>query len=377
MTAGALRNPPAAILICSIRLIGDVILTTPLIGLLKNAWPDAAIDILVNRKTGEFLEKDPRVRQVIYAEQIDVDRNAKVKGKGYTADILRRYDLAINMNASDRGNIAALMAGRRGRVGFFEGKSPLKDFWKRLLLTHPLPYPPDAHRACLCKHVADALGIPAELLEAKVFWDDADGQRVRGLLAEGGAAGRYFVVHPFARWRYKYWSLERFVEASDAIAEKYSLTPVWTSSPLAEEVGLLRQTAAACRQKPVVVAGELSLNQMTCLLAGASLYLGLDTAVSHLAATTGVPMVVLFGPTPAGLWAPWNNDVSPGEQCRLADGSRRLGHIALVQKGWDCLPCGQMGCNGKTNDSPCLLAIETAEVVAAAAEVLAAPGQAR
>ena len=54
-------------LIINIRLIGDVILTTPLIGLLKEAYPDAAIDLLVNRGTGEFLEKDPRVRGVIYS----------------------------------------------------------------------------------------------------------------------------------------------------------------------------------------------------------------------------------------------------------------------------------------------------------------------
>jgi heptosyltransferase-3 len=42
---------------------------------------------------------------------------------------------------------------------------------------------------------------------------------------------------------------------------------------------------------------------MTCLLARAALYVGLDTAVSHLAATTGVPMVVLFGPTIAERWS--------------------------------------------------------------------------
>lgn len=60
-------EPPRSILVVCIRLIGDVILSTPLVGLLKSVYPDAEIDYLVNRGTGEFLGKDPRVRTVLYA----------------------------------------------------------------------------------------------------------------------------------------------------------------------------------------------------------------------------------------------------------------------------------------------------------------------
>lgn len=361
---------PSSILICSMRLIGDVILTTPLIGLLRAAYPDASIDLLVTKKTGEFLEKDPRVRRVIYHSQFDVDKNVRIKGRGYFRQIFRQYDLAINMNASDRGNIAVLMAAKHKRVAFYEGESILKNFWKRLFFSNPIKQPLAIHRACLCKLVADALEIKVERLEAKVFWDESDEEKVDGILRGRGAGERFFVIHPFARWRYKYWDLERFVQVSDAIAQKYGLKPVWTSSPLREEVELLRRTADKCRHKPVMVAGELDLNQMTCLLSRASLYLGLDTAVSHLAATTGIPMVVLFGPTPADIWSPWDNTAFPDRSCAAAAGQLRSGNMLLLQKDWECLPCGRMGCEGKTNDSPCLMAIEPEEVMAAVDEVM-------
>ena len=67
------------ILICSIRLIGDVILTTPLIGMLKNAFPDAAIDMLVASGTGSFLEQDPRIRTVltVNSKQVQADSSDK------------------------------------------------------------------------------------------------------------------------------------------------------------------------------------------------------------------------------------------------------------------------------------------------------------
>ena len=103
-----LHYQPRTVLICCMRLIGDVILTTPLIGILKEAYPDISIDFLVNRKTGEFLEKDSRVRKVIYSETFDIDQNKHIGGRSYFKQIFRKYDLSINTNYADRGNISAV-----------------------------------------------------------------------------------------------------------------------------------------------------------------------------------------------------------------------------------------------------------------------------
>ncbi len=253
----AVNKSPESILIACIRLIGDVILTTPLIGLLKEAYPEAAIDILVGKGTGEFLEKDPRVRRVLYSEK---------GGRGYFRDIFLRYDLAINMNASDRGNWAVLIAGRRQRVGFYLGKAFWKDVWKKSFFTHPLEFKTDIPVARYCESVAHALGIPVPHLTVKVFWDAADESRVVDLLHSRNCNDPFFVVHPFARWVYKYWRFDRFAAVSDAIADRYGLQPVWTSSPVSEEKALLANTARLCRNMPVLLGGELTLNQMTCLL---------------------------------------------------------------------------------------------------------------
>jgi ADP-heptose:LPS heptosyltransferase len=50
-------------------LIGDVILTSPLVDLLKKQWPEVKIDFLVNRGTGEFLKSDPRINAVMFNEK--------------------------------------------------------------------------------------------------------------------------------------------------------------------------------------------------------------------------------------------------------------------------------------------------------------------
>lgn len=363
-------TPPRSILICCLRLIGDVILATSMIDILKRAYPDAAIDFLVNRKTGEFLEKDPRVRKVIYSERFDVGSNRHLEeGERYFWEIFLKYDMAINLNYSDRGSYAVLFSGRRYRVGFHEPHRR-KDFWKRLLFTHSLPNPINLHRACLCQLVAESLGISVEYLKSAVYWDIADQEKVRMTLENKGASGEYFVVHPFTRGLHKYWRMEGFAAMSDSMAEKYRLQPIWTSSPAAEEVRLLQDAVSHCRIKPVVIPGELSLNQMACLLASAKLYVGLDTAVTHLAAAQNVPMVVLFGPSPSVYWFPWSNERPIAEQARIPRGTHRVGNTIVIQRDWECVPCHKQGCNDNQKESPCLLDIAPAEVIAAAESLL-------
>ncbi len=364
-----MKPVPTAILIVNIRLIGDVILTTPLIGLLKEAYPDAVIDMLVNRGTGEFLEKDPRIRSVIYS-----DGNPAGKGhtqSNYLGKIFRRYDLAINMNASDRGSIAVIVASRRWRVGLYYGNQFWKDIWKRLLFSHPISYPFPIHYARLCQVMAEKLGIPVHRLEANVFWDKDDDAAVASFLASNGVAGRYFVIHPFARWRYKFWQPKKFAAVNDLIADRYGLHPVWTSSPAIEEQQALVDAAGLCRIPPVLIPGKLNLNQMTCLLSRSTIYVGLDTAISHLAATTGIPMVALYGPTITDWWSPWNNDGPLTQQCPLHRGKQRTGHVIVIQKEMPCIPCGKSGCNDNGVEPPCMLSIGVDEVMDAVTELMA------
>ncbi len=364
---------PKSILIINIRLIGDVILTTPLIGLFKDAYPGVAIDFLVNRGTGEFLEKDPRVRKVLYSDSRETSTGRR-KNR-YLMDIFRRYDMAVNMNASDRGNIAVLLAGRRWRSGLYLGDRFWQDIWKKMLFTHPIDYPYPIHVAQVCQVVAERLGLKVDKLEAKVFWDAGDEEKVADVLERQAVVAPYFVIHPFARWRYKYWQFEKFAEVSDSIAERYHLQPLWTSSPDPSEKSALEQAAALCRILPTLVRGELNLNQMTCLLSRASLYVGLDTAISHLAASTGIPLVALYGPTLTNVWSPWNNSGPVAQQCPLQGGKQRTGNIIVIQGTKPCIPCGRSGCDDQGEESPCLLEIGTDEVLASVGELLASrPG---
>lgn len=357
---------PASILISSIRLIGDVILTTPLIGVLRDAYPDAAIDVLVGAGTGGFLERDPRVRNVltVTSKQLQTgqrrDSSLRVLGR-----IFRRYDLAITMNASDRGALAVICAGRKQRVGFYEESGFLKNAWKKLFLNAPLFYDTSGHVVLHCRQIAEALGIEVKRLEARVYWNEGDRVAVADYLRSGGAQNGYFVMHPFARWEYKYWDLDSFVRLNDLIAESYGITPVWTSSPDPDECSKLEQYASRCRFRPVLVRGVFSLNRVACLISGAALYIGLDTAVTHIAASTGVPMLALYGPTPAYRWFPWNNSGPLDQLQGCPRGRHRNGAIVMHQK-----TCAHPDCIRPDCHNPCMPRIGVDEVYADAVILL-------
>jgi len=371
VTNKPLAKAPKTVLICTLRLIGDAILTTPLIRIIKDTYPDAAIDILAHSKVGDFFGKDPRVRQVINADYFDVDQNRHHKsGRSYMWPLFRKYDLAINMNNADRGSYSILFASNRYRVGFHHHERK-GDFWKRMLFSHPIVMRHRTlHRARLCQLIAEEIGISVDHLECRVFWDQDDERAVAEYLQEHGVSGSYFVVHPFARGVHKCWSLEHFAAVSDAVAERYGFTPVWSSSPVPGETVQLAAVAQLCRFKPVMVPGVFSINQMAYLLTRAALYIGLDTAISHLAATVNTPLVALYGPTLGSLWYPWNNQLPIREQPEEVRGTFRLGDTIVIQKNYDCVPCGQLGCDNAGGMSRCLVDISVDEVLVAVGELL-------
>ena len=358
---------PKSILIVNTRLIGDVLLTTPLIDIFTTVFPGVTIDFLVNRGTGEFLEKDPRVSRVIYSDKWK--KAASGPASSYLFSLFRKYDLAITMNTGDRGAIAVLLGSRRYRVGYYDTTKPLSCFIRRLLYSHPVQFNEALHVVLCCRQIAEALDLPSRQLRVAIHWDDADRQQVSSLFVHDRPRP-YMVIHPFARWRYKYWDIARFCEVSDRLAETHGLRPVWTSSPDKEEITLLIAAAERCRVRPLLIPGSLTLNQMACLLQGAALYVGLDTAITHIAASLGIPMVALYGPTELWRWHPWNNQnvsyesFNPGYRGRI-----RSGKMVTLQAGCEHQFCIRPHCYGAV-ENPCMMAISADEVFREADQLL-------
>jgi hypothetical protein len=106
-------------------------------------------------------------------------------------------------------------------------------------------------------------------------------------------SARYGIIHPGSGSPAKCWPAERFVELARRLAGQ-GLTPVLVLGPV--ELETWRQDTAVSRSGlPVLTAPPLGV--LAGVLAGATLYVGNDSGVSHLAAAVGAKTLALFGPT--------------------------------------------------------------------------------
>ena len=97
----------------------------------------------------------------------------------------------------------------------------------------------------------------------------------------------FAVVHPFSGSKRKNWPLERYHELAERLQAE--LPVFWCAGPEEPLDGAIRFD---------------DLYELACWIAGASVYIGNDSGISHLAAAAGAPVLALFGPTDPAVWAP-------------------------------------------------------------------------
>ena len=356
-----MSTSPRSILVVVTRRIGDVLLATPVMRSLKRAWPQAAIDALVFEGTGGVLAGNPDLRTVITV----AERPARRAHLALARNLWRRYDLALSLLPGDRPTVYAWLAGR-SRAGFVVDAPNQR--WKRWLLDHALPYDnADTHTVDLYLRVLAPLGVvPQRTVVAG--WTEEDAARVAGALAGAGIAGAFAVLHTSPMFPYKAWTDAGWRAVGEWLAAR-GLRVVLTGGPAAAEraaVAALAQTLPAAAD----LAGRFSLAETACLLAQARLYVGPDTAITHLAAALDVPTVALFGPSDPVKWGPWPARHADGKPwARYA--SQRTGNVVLLQGRAACVPCLLEGCERRLDSlSDCLQQLPPARVIAAAAALL-------
>jgi heptosyltransferase-3 len=247
------------IAVIRLRSLGDCVLTTPALALLKQYRPDLKITVIVEPRFAAVFERNP-----------DVDAIAPGNV---------RADLALNLHGGTRSMLLTL--GSRFRAGFAHHRYSF-------IYSDKIPRAQEIlgaeRRVHTAEHLASAmfwLGVPrAEIPRAK-------------LVAESTEPGPYAVIHPFASAPDKTWAAERFVEVArklpnpvilagpDDDASAFAAFRVWKNEPLA---------------------------RVKSLMAGASLFVGNDSGPAHIAAAFGVPVVVLFGSSDPVTWAPWRTE---------------------------------------------------------------------
>jgi heptosyltransferase-3 len=344
------------ILVITLRRLGDVLLTTPLVRSLKAGFTGSSVTALVFRGTEGMLAGNPDVDEVITTSH----RPSTAEMARLVRRLWRSYDLAVSTQAGDRPTFFALMAAPR-RVGLVPHAGKTGAWWKRCAHHIAVAANPESHRVTQLLSLASALGLePAP---------DIVCPQGRGA-EEFAPRVPYAVVHPSPFYRYKRWTDAGWRGLVRGLAER-GLALVATEGRDASEQAYI-DTLWGPAEPPVTrVRGRLDWAGLTALLEGAAVYIGPDTSMTHLAAGSGCPTVALYGPTSPRLIGPWPVG-GLAESWDHAGTIQRRGNVWVVQNPLPCLPCEKLGCEGHLESySRCLDELPVRSVLRVIDEALA------
>lgn len=363
MEGGTLLQPePARILVIAMRYLGDVLLTTPLVRGLRQAYPNARLDILVYANTAAMLEGNPDINHIITTP----NRPKFADYRQLFRQLFRRYDLAVATQAGDRPFLYTLLAAPF-RVAMVPPERAT-GWWKRFFVQRWTEHDDNIHTVLQHLTLLDLINVSRcfSLVPPQV----EDVRRLTQQLPFLADHTGYAVLHPHPQWTYKQWTVEGWIEIG-CYLNALGLKLVLSGGPGQQEIDYVADVQRQLPADTINLAGRVSLAELAYIIAQAKLYVGPDTGITHLAAATGIPVIALYGPTNPVKWAPWpcgfNRDINPFAKT----GSRELNNISLIQGKGDCVPCQLEGCDRhRQSRSLCLDSLRPEQVKEAAAKAL-------
>ena len=334
----ACRSGRKQLLVLAPNWIGDVVMATPFLSILRKQNPDDLITVMCREYVSELLVRSSFSDKLITYDRTGGVRNAVLtlsRGKPQ-----KGWDAAFILPMSFSSALIACFAGTRRRIGYRGGG-------RGWLITDPVNM--ETHRKIhLSEEYARFAGkyggathdiLPEPCVVPPYDWKES----IAGL----GIKGRYVVFAAGAKYGpAKLWPAERYIGLAGRLYGEAGLRPVLVGSS-AEHAYLDNITG---KTDGINLSGKSGVGDLMSVLRGADLVVGNDSGPVHVSAAMGVPTVSIFGST-SPVWT-----------------SPRGPFSRLVTSGADCSPCFRKEC--PEGDTRCLRDISVDDVFDAANEIM-------
>jgi len=342
------KRTPQRILVIVQRSNGDVFLSSPLIEGLFRAYGSPHIDLLVNSDTLPIARTLPHIVDI---HQFTYNGDGRGRGtRTLLKKIVRRYDLSVNLTASDRSVLFALAAGRKA-ISAVEHNIK-KSWWKRLLLSAHYDFDSSKHIIENNTAALDLLGIGSGKPTVCSYYSETAAQSVSNMLEDRGIHN-FMIVHPGAQYDYKVYPEKLRNELLERL-DSLGVPLVITGSKSALDLEIKRRLPKFANVHDFI--GLTSMDELIALSDRSIAYIGADTLTMHIAASQNRRIFAIYGPTILSMWSPWCNELR-----RAARTNRSVltyGNVTIFQADMPCVACGKAGCDDHHGVSECLYHID-------------------
>src|SRR6185503_762590 len=349
------------ILVFAYHGLGNFIMYTPALKLLRERYPAARIDLQVGNNTGcEEVLAGSGLFDHIY----NLPYSAGVRAWLNRAREIREtnYDLTINEFHSHSWPLALLVAasGAPFRLGHVTSPGWSQRFSRySFAFNLPVVMKEDQHEIARYIDLMAAVGanrIAEREVCTVIHLTDEDRMFARRFLDEHNGAGHRligFQPGTSINMRWKQWPIERYREVIASVAaDRPDSRIVLFGSP--NEEAMIRDVARGLEHRVTIAAGKTSVKQVAALIEQCDLLVCNDSGLMHAAVAVGTPVVAIYGPTDIRRTAP-------------------LGHgHTVIRHELPCSPCFRLEGDDLVHECPhhdCLMTIEVDEVLGAIVEV--------
>lgn len=297
---------PQRILIIRPSALGDVARSVPVLSSLREAFPDARIDWLVQDSFIDVIRAHPALTEAIPFPRNDFSRMARqcrvpslIKYLSTLRD--RRYDLVLDCQGLFRSGLLAWSTRAPMRIGHADAREL---GW--LGLTRRVPCETHLHTVDRMLTLVEALGIHARRDEAAMKLHTPT-ESSGFLRANGLLSNNYILLAPTSRWPGKQWPASKFAQLAEELARDGRTIVIVGSQSEANSIEpLLNLTAKHPSIRSFI--GGTKLAELMNLIEHASVVVANDSAALHIAVGFHRPTVALFGPTRIDRVGPYRRD---------------------------------------------------------------------
>ena len=304
------------ILIVRLSAIGDVIHGLPVLGALRERFPQARLAWVVEDRAAALLRGHPALDELIEVPRGWLKSPRTVWQLGRR---LRGFgpDVTVDLQGLTKSAIAAWLSGARRRIGFGDEKGRELSRW----LNTELVRTTSAHVIDCNLELLRPLGIESPAVRFDVPEQETDAAAAEAMIRQAGLADGFAVINPGAGWPSKVWPADRYAAVARHLGQHGGLPSlvVWAG---AQERAWAEQIVAGLGGHGRL-APRTSLLELAALCRRARLFVGSDTGPLHLAVAVGTPCVGLYGPMPAERNGPYGPEHVALQEMRFEGSARQ------------------------------------------------------